>query len=272
MKYYPYSQYELDKIINRVGEIANNPHMLFTAYAISNLCDLVVDEECDETANIAVIWGATVPIRIIDHMVKDIVLEFVSAIENDLQVMVFGQWRTIRNAERVNTKALSNIFNFSVENECYIIAQDGIMNLDNITILPYEERKNMRIDTLEYFRKIVYVVETDENDGWYKLTDMEAAFYCWGFYYAQHHDDNLQKFFTKYSKNLNLELDEIKKGCGEQKEMGFRTKGLLTFTANAIRKWNKANQVSSIIDQQDSDKADEYWYGCALLRKPWSNL
>lgn len=256
----PYTDFELYQIIRDTREICDKSYMLFAAFAISSLQELVADDDGQE------IWGAKVPQKILDKFVLNIAEDFDSAAKNRLPVVIFGKSFSIRRPNTFCAKNLLKIFSFPLENGYYTIVKDGIMNLGSSELPKTKEAKAELRESRDYFRKIVKVAEDDENDGWDKLTDMEAGYYCWGLFFCKTLRDSFTEFYQQYKDYIGLSETELKKGLNEKAKIMGTTQGLYSFSAKAIRNWNEANGQVSIVDEVSSEEASDYWYNNAKAK------
>lgn len=262
----PFSELDLRRIITDTREVSDRPYMLYAAFILSDIYDVIADGE-EEDFSIDDMWGQKIPQKILDRLINDTIEDFCSAAENHLQINVFGHPYSIRRVNAFDRQQLKETIAFPIENGEYIITKSGVMDLGNIGTPTYLAAKEELEECRSYFRKIVMVAEDDENDGYDKLSDMECAFYCWGIYFCKTTRNNAIEWHEKYKKYYCLTLDEVKEGWNERSRLMNKPHGLYTFSAKAIREWNKKNGQGSIIDGVDEKEAEKYWYDVALKKR-----
>ena len=245
-----YDEIELRQILVNTRSASSDPYKLFTAFAINSVADTFLDDEEEETLDD--LWGKEIDKRAFDRLLSDTLNDFFNAIDNGLQVRVFGSPCSIRNGGKLKREKLSDVFDFDVKNGCYVISKTKIRNLDDDS-LSYSDKKERLKDTKLYLKKITYLTETDK-DGWYQLTDMEAAWYCWQLYLLKCRENvNVDEFEKKYGDSFNLSLKEVL-SCTESGKL----ESLLSIRADKVRAWNKKHNQTSIIDRIDNDKAESF--------------
>ena len=254
-----YDEIELRQILVNTRSVSSDPNKLFAAFAVSSLADAVLndgDNGDDEGENETLedLWGKKIEKRVFDRLLADTIDDFTSAIDNDVQVSIFGSPYSIRNSGKMKREKMAGIFDFDLADGYYIISRQRICDV-NGTVSSYADKKERLEDTRLYFKKIVYVVEV-EKDGWYQLTDMEASWYCFG-RFLQKCDGSfdLEKFEKRYAEICNLTLKETL-SCTDNGKL----ESLWSFRADKIRAWNKNNGQTSIIDGVDKKRAEEFYY------------
>ena len=256
----PYSEYEIDMLVRDTDEISDSPYPLFAAYAISCLYDLAETEGNG-------IWGSKLPQSIVDKTLENAVADFCAATDNRLPIEIFGKSYRIERVNAFNRKVLINQFDFQRDGEDYIIEKSRIINLMVYNEKPYlkarEELKGNRL----FFRKVVVVAEDEANDGWDRLTDMEVAVYCWGYYHFSTKSYNAVEWYSKYAEYIGQPLSEIQKCWNDECRLMCKPNGMFIFSADAVREWNISNGQHSIVDKVPDDKANDYWYGVAVKNR-----
>lgn len=243
--YEPYKDYELYDIINEPRRISKDPYKLHAAFLISCLFEACPDDD-GNTPSPNSTWGWTIPSDILESILKNANEQFAEACDNDLQIDVWNALFTVRHSKDIDRNRLNDIFGFQKQDGGYIVTKNGIMNLAQ----PLEEALSpigqVRANK-EYLHKVVVVAEDDENDGWYRLTDMEITMYLWYLYKSKTKDNNYPQFRKKFKKYLTTnERSEF--GCwNHRSQTDGKPTGLYLFSADKVRQWNKDHRQKSII-------------------------
>lgn len=234
-----YDKVEIWQITQRTREICQNPFKLFTAYCISCLADSLDD---GEEFSVDDMWGTEMDKDVLLNVVKYAVEDFESAVKNRIPVKVFGNTYTIRGGNSLPYDKFMEIFDFDESENGLVISKGKIRNFEAQCEDNYEDRKEELKRSKEYYRKISDAGKTD--DGWDRLTDIEAAWYCWGLFCLQNHDsdNDVSKFHEKYKDSYCLELDDLLKCTNHG-----RLDGIYSFSVKKVTEWNKRNKQESSI-------------------------
>lgn len=267
MRYRTYSQTEIYQILHQTREIADKPYMLYVAFVLSCLSEVLESEDEDNEMPWSVdnIWGAALPYEVFTAIYTSAFTQFLDALQNGYPLDVWGKSISIRKAKSCNIDLLHNIFHFKGMYESgteeVVIEQSRIYNVSNV-LCSKEEQK----DNWNYLRQVIYLAEDD--DGWYKLTDMEVTMYLWAVFYktqlkntkAPNDPSAYSNFRAKYSEDLvttyKEEHDCWIDGC---KETNIPNTYFL-FNASNVRDWNIKHHQESYVDAVSIDAATDYWY------------
>ena len=268
-KDYPYySETDIYIFTERTREISRNPYQLFTAYIIAALTDLIHNGPDDDQNPF--IWGKTVPVEVFDRFYQSAIKDFVEAKENGLTIDIKGKPYTIRNSIKIDEQKLQEAFQFPVYDGEYSICKTGVKNVEENPTTFSDQRKALKDDSL-YLRKIIYMAYDDENDGWDKLTDIEAAAYVWAFHMAKAlrnnqniNDRYIVNWWQECRKYVDIPLKEIRSTWNDRFKVAEIADSICVFSADKIREWNKANNQESVVDSIDDQTADDYWYNQAV--------
>ena len=266
-KYQPYDPSDIDTLLREPWEVSDQPYKLHAAYALSSLYDLCAPEDDEGTLDPDSIWGCKVYKKMLDHLVADITTDFNDAATNRKPVKIWGRGYTIRKVNAYDPKRINQIFNFPLKDDAYLITKEGVMDLRG-TPLPGAEKYEITRENAKanrsYLRKIILMAEDDDNDGWDKLTDMEAVVYCWAMFYNKHQYDNFTHFKKEYKDYLYAPEKEILGCLNEKSSMGERPIGMYAFSYSKVMQWNGEHGQESLADKIPEQEAEDYWYNVAL--------
>lgn len=255
-----YTDTELDTLLNNPREVSDRPYLLFTSYALNGLRDLVVpDDAADDDYDFPddlEMWGKQVPVKVLDRFLRELVEDFTSG----SSIVMHGKNYTVRRASSIDKEKLSQVFRFPVRENMYTITKNGIVQI--ATEESYT--KNDLHEDRTYLRKIIMLAEDDKNGGWKKLTDMEAAVYCWALFWHKRHINDIGKFQEEYNDWHGLSDKELMQGWTDKCKATGEPSGLFTFSAANIRKWNDDEGEESVIDSIPEKEADDYWFDHAI--------
>ena len=264
----PYTKEEIYQICKKTREVSSDPYSLFVAYVLYALFEYL-DEEFEfenEEDHFEEYWHTTISHKEFWDIIGNAADDFVSAVENHLQVDINGQSYTIRHASEFDKTKLKNIFWFNKH------AKDGmcpvrieyINNVNAADEKTFVERKNDAKENQEYFRSIVYA--TDKLGKYDELTDIEAAAYCFGLYFSKHVIINIDKkyvleFMAEYEDYFGLDMETM---CSCILDNLKYPQYYYSFSAEKIRAFNKRHNQTSVIDTINRKDADDYWYEVAV--------
>lgn len=264
--YEPYSDYDIHLFFTEPREISDRPYMLHAAFLLNCLFEAYTpdEDEEDEQPKLEDTWNWKIPKSVLNSIVKNANEQFIYASDHGTQIDVWNKSFSIRKVNAYDKTRLGDIFKFPTDGDDYIVTKSGIMNLaGNFTSEAHTEFKNEYQDNKSYLRKVIMVAEDDEHDGWDKLTDMEVTMYLWALYYRKHECDNDIEFRQLFKKDLYTSATDDRQCWNAVAALNSKPHGLYTFSACKVRSWNKQHNQTSIIDNVDDKKAEDYWYDVA---------
>lgn len=265
MKYEPYSDYDIHLFFSEVREISDRPYMLHAAFLLSCLFEAYTPDDDEEDTNLEHTWGWKIPQNVLKSIVKNANEQFIYASTHGTQIDIWDKGYSIRKVNAYDKTRLDKIFNFPIDGDDYVVCKDGIINLaEPSTLNVHDKVKTEFHDNKAYLRKVVMVAEDDAHNGWNKLTDIEVTLYLWTIFYRKHEDENELRFRETFKKDLYTTSDDDKQCWNDLAQLRQKPCGLYTFSASKIREWNKLHQQTSIIDNVDEEKANDYWYDVAI--------
>lgn len=249
-----YSKEDIYDIERNTRLVSSDPYKLFVAFVLSSFSDVV--EDGDD------IIGSKFPEEVANEIIKDCIEDFINAADNGLTLEIWCKPYSIRNKRVLKKDLLPTIFKLKTENG---ISQLEIGNIFDVSIASNNTGKEANDENMSYFQKIVMLSDSTD-DGYDKLTDMEAAVYCWGLFHSKNFIFETgpcmySKFYEKYKDFFGLDMHEVM-GCvcdGQRFPYNY-----WSFSAEKIRAWNKANNQRSYVDEIDGEEAKNYWYDKAL--------
>ena len=188
MNYNPYTESELYQIIHNTREVSSNPYSLFVAYVLYALFEHL-DEEFEfenEDDHYEEYWKTDISHKEFWDILGNAAEDFVSAVENHLQVDINGKAYTIRHTDQFDKSKLKYVFLFNQHavNGMCPVRKEYIFNVSGEERKTFKEIQSDAKLNKAYFWKIVYAV--DKLGRYDDLTDIEAATYCFGLYYSKH--------------------------------------------------------------------------------------
>lgn len=214
------------------------------------------------------IEGVTIEKDILDTMLESSAEDFMEAMKGRMTISIEDRPYRVPSNDDVTLKRLTkDMFMFP-----YVEAQgdpDAVKILKEcVYVFEHKEERSTQEDKQEarkMFHRIVWLVEVD--DGWDRLTDMEAAAFEWSY--------RMYKYEGRFVKDIPIEVN--KAFVKIEKSVGFDNAYCITdcwisdfrsaqvqidtqFSARKIRDWNERNRQKSIVDTVDQDTADAYWY------------
>lgn len=264
-KYEPYSDYDIHIFFSEPREISDRPYMLHAAFLLNCLFEAYTpDEDEEEQGKPEETWGWKIPKTVLSSIVKNANEQFIYASDHGTQVDVWGKGFSIRKVNAYDKTRLDDIFNFPIDGDDYIVTKSGVMNLaGNFTTDARKQVKDEFLDNKSYLRKVIMVAEDDAHDGWDKLTDMEVTMYLWAIFYRKHEIENDLQFRNQFAKDLYTTENDDKQCWNAVAQLNGKPHGLYTFSACKVRRWNKAHNQKSVIDETDDKEAEDYWYNVA---------
>lgn len=252
MKYKPYSEIDLQEILDNTRSVSSDPYKLFVAYVLNAITEYLETEDEDTTA----LWGASLPKSDIENLLKSCIDDFTTAAKQGLRIDIGNQSFTIRGASKINYEKLEHIFGFSSGDTDVYISKDHIYDISQ-TIASVDEVTDNRIFAI----KVWYACEQMPS-GWDEITDMEAAVYCWMLYAKKPNATFSQAAFEKWFeynevRYLDVSFSQIQ-GCLEGGKQF--PKSPFSFSANKVRALNAELHQKSFIDTIDEKLAVNYWY------------
>lgn len=265
-KYQPYGDYDIHLMFSEPREISGNPYMLHAAFMLGCLFEAYTPDEgdcADDEPKLEENWGWEIPRQILDGIVKNANEQFVYALDNSTQIDVWGAGFSIRKANQCDRSRLHEIFNFPMNGDNYVVTKTGVMNLQE-TSCAKEQVRGEFSDNMSYLRKVIFTAEDDDNDGWYKLTDMEVTMYLWALYYRKNRENDNEAFRRKFKNDVPTTRRDEMSCWNALAQSESRPHGMFTFSASKVREWNAKHGQESVIDSIDAKVADDYWYEKAL--------
>lgn len=252
MKYRNYPLYELEEIRSRPRSVASDPYKLFVAMVLTALEELDDSSEMDEESGTNVyLWGKSFPKSDVDSIIDDCILEFCHAVGYKMKLDIGGTLYSLRNLDKINPGLIKHIFAFPHNGTETTISPDGIYDVSS----PVNDHDTF--DSNKNFTKQVWYLGSSSEEGWYDLTDMEAAVFCW-IQYARR-IDTLPPFsvwYEKYSKFIDVPFEDIKQCLSNT---SGTPKTVFSFSADKVEEYNKAHNALSKVSTVSLDEAERYW-------------
>lgn len=254
-----YSKEELWEIQNRTRLVSSDPYKLFVAFTLAAL-----KECCDSDDGNFNVLGANISSDIAKTILNGCIEDFIDAIDNGNMIEIGETSYSIRNKRFIKKDLLSKVFNFDFSGDNVLVDQNSINNVSNNNSIAKESNDRNMI----YFQKIVMLADSSD-DGYDKLTDMEAAVYCWGLFHSKNIISETgpcmyHEFYEKYKDYFGLDMFDV---------LGCVIDGLRfpyhywSFSADKIKAWNIKNKQKSIVDDIDAAEATNFWYEVALQKR-----
>lgn len=250
MKYKAYSVNDFYLMLHRTRDISGNPYMLFTAYLISSLSDILFAEDDDETGKPKPddLFGMTVPAHMLKLMLRECLSDFREAAESESAVEIFGKPYSIRKAGSIDYAKLADTIK---------TVQDGDVTItkelfNNVTEEEPEDIKLTFQDNRRYSDAIMKLAD-ETKDGWDLLTDVEVLVYCWMKYCQKHtlEDGKEERYFREFAriyKDFFYISEKRLLSCLQGRKQWPITQ--YSFSAEKIRKLNGELGQASVIDKQ----------------------
>lgn len=260
MEFRHYTEATLNDMLSDPRQICKDPYALLTAYLLDNLKELAEDE----------LWGAEIPCKLVDRMVVDCSTDFKEAGLNGYTVRIQGQGFTIKRINNINWENVPYIFQFEKNGDNYVINKSGVYNIKSEFLDSYDAKREERQRNQTYFHQVMLLAS--QKDGWDKLTDMEAAVYCWTVWvhkYDMGHvvtQDNIKSWWGKYYDYFCLPLKEIQSCFDDNIVEQIKYTTLYPFSYRKIAEWNEKNEQESEAVKLNAKTADDYWYNLGLKK------
>lgn len=243
---------ELEEAIARPRDFANDPNMLFVSYVLDTLKGMLIDYDkfYDDEDEQQEIWGAEFDKKTFDRMLGEMADEFCTCAETRQQLRIGGSGFTLRNASGVSRRGLKTLFDFRVNDKNYIIEPEGVLVDDGID--DFAQRKAELASDKLMMKKIVFLAE--HEDGWDRLTDIEAAAYCWYINQKKKNPKPVNEWADAYISYHGLGLDEIRKAW-----RNGEPKGMFPFSQRLVEDFNKSHRQKSSLHNVPDENAEDYW-------------
>lgn len=201
--------------------------------------------------------------------------DFIEAMNGGMTVRIKDKPIRIPKNENVTKEILATkIFQFQPDNnpnsteEMLVIdrnqiyeVEDNPINGNQSTEIGEEVKKSR-----EFFKKLVYLVEKTD-DGWDKLTDIEAACYVWGLQMAKYDG----KYVKEVPDKVLAAVERINRDVGDftleeltscwVREYDSASVGVDTqFSVTKMEHWAEGEGQKSIVNRVNQKIADDYWY------------
>lgn len=259
--------------------VRNDPYLIFVAYFWDKLKDYLYQYEfAEEEPEDALeyddytINGKDIGINVFGTILDACMEDIISAQQNRLTVRINDKPYRVNKFPEIDQAALPRFFDFDVHDDLVTISLDKVN-----TYIPTDGDYEMSIDqqtrsSRSYFHKIVYLVENDD-EGWDKLTDIEAVAYTWAVKMAKYEGKEavacmpeILKFVKYVNKELcDMDIENLPDCWVHDFNMAKLTIDA-QFSATLMKKWNKKHKQKSYIDEIDDEKAKEFWYdNCTRL-------
>lgn len=272
---WPIEQHQLTEILRDPNSAKKDPYLLYISYTWNKLKEFKYDEFLDvddlddyimyEELDISMMGiNAETLYEIMRSCAEDIV----AAQDNGLVIKIEGKPYRLSRTVKADPDVMMRLFQFKPApyDSSILIMNPGLV------MTPYDPNAKIKDEASElkesrtYFHKIVWLVENDE-DGWDKLTDIEAAAYIWGMKMARYEGRMTKGLMKETIKVIN----RIKRDIGRftlddifdywnadftDSEVAVESQ----FSVSKMREWNNENNQKSVVDKVDKDLADDFWY------------
>jgi len=256
-----YDEIELYTLMNKPWEIADKPYLLFTAYALSCLYEALEDEEEEDNS----MWGKIIPEKIFNSVVRSSVENFNDAAQNDTKIDIWGRPYSIRRANSYDSNLLDGVFQFEHTEDGYIVSKEGVIKLNADKPSDYNTDAEILSRNKLFLRRIVLLAESEDANGWDKLTDMELIVYCWAQHYFKCADGELTRFYREYKDYIYPKKSAIFSCINERMMKHGKPASIYAFDHDKVMKWNEENGQPSVVDDVPKKEADDFWYEVAVV-------
>ena len=220
------------------------------------------------------IENQTIPNEILETMLQSAAEDFVSAMNNGLAIKINDKPYRVPKSENVSVEVLTKeIFKFpdieapgdpnvaKIVKACIYEVQDNHFQEGQLSEIG-EENKLSRV----FFKKLVWLTEKTD-DGWERLTDIEAACYVWALQMAKYEGKYVKdvaeaaaKALERINKDVgNFTLEEIT-DCWIRSYDSAMVSIDTQFSATKMLQWAKDNNQESVVSRISEKSADDYWY------------
>ena len=269
-----YAPSELNEILEHPETVRRDPYKLFTAYVWDGLLEEFMAEDGDEIDGyedsedmpVINIEGRIIELSFWNRLFTACVNDLIGAASTGGTLQIRGKSYRIPDQD-FPLRKLRAIFAFkrgkntNTGEDIIVICKEDIKELTDKAGVQTKLEAN-REDKL-FFKKLVYLAEDDDNDGWDKLTDIEVAVYYWGFKLDKFEGDpamtvDITKVLSIIEEESGIDWQTLE-ACMKKPIKKAEINVKAQFSAEKIRKWNKKNKQASIVDNIDVAKAEEYW-------------
>lgn len=284
MEYRKYDPGVLDMVIRHPETARKDAYRLFTSFLWHRMKEEVYlseyEESDPETEDVPgygeyVIDGARIPHQLFRSMLQESIEDFVSASENGLTVRVDGKPYRIPRCEGLDRDVLKGMFRFRVDGDGMAVVDCGMV-FEPVSESHGDDASETR-RSRQMFRDIVWLVDNTE-DGWERLTDMEAAAYTWGVRMCAYEGEPVKSVIGKAMETVDeicntvapLDIGCIS-GCWNERLESARVSTETQFSASMVEEWNADNGQESALQSVDHAAANDYWYdkGHKLFDAVW---
>lgn len=259
MEYSPYKEYDLYDMINEPRRISKDPYKLHAAFMLSCLFEACPTDEDDHPMNPNGDWGWSIPVDILNDVLRNANEQFVDACDNGLQVDIWNSQYTIRHAKDIDRSRLNDIFKFEKVDDNYIVSKNGIMDLAHLLQGNQASKTEQLRKDRDYLKKIVKLAE-DTITGWFELTDIEVTAYLWYLYVKSYKDNNYDNFRKVFKNDIYTTLEDDKSCWNDKMLMPITAPTPYIFSAEKMARWNAKYHQHSHIDEVDTQSAEDYWF------------
>lgn len=265
--YKPIQQSDLYLILHRTREIADRPYFLFVAFILSCLSEVAEpDDEDDEPWDIEKIWGTAIPSKIFFSVYNNAYTQFIEALDNGNQIDIWGKSYSIRHSKNCNKDLLHQIFMFKGMcdgREEVLIERYAILDV-TVKQFSFDELRSNK----DYLKRVCYLAEDDDDNGWDKLTDMEVVMYLWACFFKDTEngsdiaDDGIDRyvnFRAKYKEFLYTTRKEEQECWNTKAQEKEFANSIYLFNADSVQRWNVKHKQKSVISEVDKEEAQQYW-------------
>lgn len=273
----------LDTILKHPDVCARNAWELFISFFWERLRSecyqmLYEDEDPDRVPDYRefTIEGEELDKETFTIMLETSADDYLEAMHRRMTVMIGERpFRVPSDDDVTKDRLTKDLFSFpTIEirgyEDCVKIIKDCVYTFDKGQDTdPSEERREAR----KMFHRITWLVECTD-DGWDRLTDMEAAAFEWAFkmykkegMFVKDVPIEVNKAFVRIEKFIGLENAYCITDCWISDFKSAKVQIDTQFSAAKVREWNERNHQKSIVDTVDQETADAYWYGeCNTFR------
>ena len=253
-KYNVFNYEKLSLLCSNPEDNTQNPLDLFLWFVLHSIKEGLLEPEEEDDYTVQNLWFLEVEKNDLENLISDCIDDFSAACENSIPIKFAGRRWSIRKPKSVDLTRLHEAFQFPEKGNMYILDPKGIMDLKYPVSSDVATRMSEAKENLKFSHQIEMLAEDDANDGWDKLTDIEAAAYCW-FLYAKKREGNhitkgdLQEWYNKYKSYHGLKLSEICDCFTDLVIYSHNGVPQITycFSKNKIEKWNNTHNQKSIV-------------------------
>lgn len=271
------SQAQLSDLLRDPGTARKDPYLLFIAHYWEKVREYMYDlelSECDGDDEPDYDGfkadGLTIDKSMLETILESCMDDVASAQENGLVIRIDGKPFRLSKTVTAKREVMSMMADKFCEehlHECSVCVIDR-----NRIMTPYDPERKLKDTASElkrsrqFFHKITWLVEATDY-GWDELTDMEAAAYIWGIRMARYDGMMAKTVMKEALKTVSAVIRDVAELTIEDlsscwnKEFGeSEVSADSQFSMTKILEWNKANRQESIVDDTDTDTAEDFWY------------